>query len=94
MRRMALTVGLALLGVVIAFGAGQRWQHSRRAIADHKLARTGVRTMRRNKWLSFRAAVVIALLLVAYLVGMFNLVLNGDGAGESEPSPKPSTGRR
>ncbi|MGH3488586.1 MAG: hypothetical protein ACRDP8_11840 [Actinopolymorphaceae bacterium] len=91
---MALTVGLALLGVVIAFGAGKRWQHSRRAIADHKLARTGVRTMRRNKWVSFRAAVVIVVLLVAYLVGMYNLAVgDGDGAAPS-PTPTPtSTGR-
>ncbi|MEQ7122918.1 hypothetical protein ABN034_00215 [Actinopolymorpha sp. B11F2] len=91
---MALTVGLALLGVVIAFGAGKRWQHSRRAVADHKLARTGVRTMRRNKWLSFRASLVIVVLLVAYLVGVFNLAIDGRGAGEPGPSPSPTASRR
>jgi heme A synthase len=93
MRRMALTVGLALLGVIVAFGAGKRWQHSRRAIADHKLARTGVRTMRRNKWVSFRATAVIAVLLAAYLVGMYNVAFDDD-EGTPRPTPTPTSTRR
>jgi uncharacterized membrane protein YidH (DUF202 family) len=70
---MSLTVGLVVIGVVIAFGAGMRWQHNKRTWADYRLARTGHRNFARLRWVTLWAVVVFLILLGAYLMGLLRM---------------------
>lgn len=82
-----VSVILVIIGVAIAFGAGKRWQHSQRAFSDHRLARTGIRTTRKNRLVSVRATVVLVILLAAYLVGTLLVAIEGHSDEGQQPGP-------
>ena len=77
MRPMSLTVSLVVIGVVIAFGAGMRWQHNKRTWADWRLARTGQRNYGRLRWFTLWAVVVFLIFLGAYLIGLVRIAGTG-----------------
>jgi hypothetical protein len=74
---MSLTVGLVVIGVVIAFGAGMRWQHNKRTWSDYRLARTGHRNFGRLRWVTLTAAVGFLVLLGAYVLGLLRMAGGG-----------------
>jgi hypothetical protein len=90
-----VSVVVLVIGVV-AFYAGKRWQHTQRATADYRLARTGLRTARKTQLLSLRAVSIALILLVAYLIGTFNLAFDRNEdkqprpAATSTPAEKPA----
>ncbi|HEY8457259.1 MAG TPA: hypothetical protein VIL34_16830 [Actinopolymorphaceae bacterium] len=73
---MTMTVGLVVAGVVLAFIAGRRYQHSKRTWSDWRVARTGERNFRKMRWSALKAAVIAAILLGAYLIGIVRLGLD------------------
>lgn len=81
-----VSVVLLLVGVVIAFVAGKRWQHIQRATADYRLARTGLRTTRKTRLLSLRAVSIAIILLAAYLIGTFQLAVDRDEGKQPRPA--------
>ena len=85
-----VSVLLVLIGAAIAFGAGMRWQHTRRASADRRLARTGARTTRKTHWVSLKATAVVVILLAAYLVGTLTVAINGQDDNAPRPGPSSS----
>ncbi|HZC27879.1 MAG TPA: hypothetical protein VE287_12700 [Actinopolymorphaceae bacterium] len=74
---MVLTLGLVIIGVVIAFAAGSRWRHSRRTWADHKLARSSKSTYGRLRWTSLTVAAGFIIILAAYLIGLARMAVGG-----------------
>jgi hypothetical protein len=87
----SVTAVLVLIGAAIAFVAGARWQHTKRTWADHRLARTGERNFRKMRWTTSWAAAVVAVFLVAYLLGVVNLAVNGEDDGSAKPRSTPTS---
>jgi hypothetical protein len=59
---------LLVIGVFIAFWAGGKWRHYRRAWSDHRVAREVEKKLRAGRWLAARAAFVAVIATVLYLV--------------------------
>jgi hypothetical protein len=81
-----VSVVVLVVGLVVAFVAGKRWQRVQRATADYRLARTGLRTARKAQLLSLRAVSIVLILLLAYLLGMFKLAADSDGDNQPRPA--------
>jgi ABC-type dipeptide/oligopeptide/nickel transport system permease component len=63
------TLILVIFAVLIAFWAGSRWRHNRRTWADHKLTVGGVKSLRKLRWVTLKAALVALVATLLYLVG-------------------------
>ena len=74
---MVVTLGLVILGAVIAFAAGSRWRHNKRTWADHRLARTSKATYGRLRWTTLTVAAGFIVLLAAYLIGLARMAVGG-----------------
>jgi ABC-type Fe3+ transport system permease subunit len=61
------TVVLVIIAVVIAFWAGDRWRHNKRTWADHKLTSDGLKSLRKLRWVTFKAAVAAIVATLLYL---------------------------
>ena len=61
------TVFLAIVAAVIAFWAGSRWRHNKRTWADHKLTAEGLRSLRKLRWVTLKAAVAAIVATLLYL---------------------------
>jgi hypothetical protein len=59
---------LLVLGLFIAFWAGGKWRHFRRAWSDHKIARAAEKNLRGARWIAARTAFVAVIATLLYLV--------------------------
>lgn len=59
---------LLVIGVFIAFWAGDKWRHYRRSWADHRAARDAVKKANAVRWLAFQVAWVAVAVTVLYLL--------------------------
>jgi hypothetical protein len=74
---MGVTLGLVIIGAVIAFAAGSRWRHSKRTWADYRLARTSKGTYGRLRWTTITVAAGFIIILAAYLIGVARMAMGG-----------------
>jgi len=80
-----VTLLLVLIGVVIAFWAGSRWRHHRRTWSDHRSTRALEKTMRKTRWVTFRAALVAVAATFVYLLGTGSISFAHRPAHQSRP---------
>lgn len=59
---------LIVAGVVIAFRAGYAWRHHKRTWADHKIARTGEKKLRKLRWKTLFDGILAVAGIVGFLV--------------------------
>jgi ABC-type Fe3+ transport system permease subunit len=61
------TLILVLAGVIIAFWAGGRWRRNAKTWADHRTAKAARNTLKKTRWVTFRAVTIALFVLVVYL---------------------------
>jgi hypothetical protein len=67
---------LLLIGVFIAFWAGDKWRHYRRSWADHRAAKKAMKDANAVRWLAFRAAWFALAVTLLYLVASGTISFN------------------
>jgi hypothetical protein len=94
----AATFILVIAGVYLAFRAGGRWRHNKLAWADAKATKVKWQVLKKFRWVTLRASLVAALVLVIYLFvsGAISLHIGHDDAVPAQvghttkPSPHKS----
>lgn len=84
------TLLLVIVGGVVAFLLGYRWRHHTRSRSDYRLAVTAMGKALQIRRAALRAVVVIALIVVAYFVGVVRLTMTGQD-GSQKPANAPHT---
>jgi ABC-type Fe3+ transport system permease subunit len=63
------TILVVLIAVIVAFWAGSRWRHNTRTWSDYRGAKAGMKSLRKLRWLTLKAALLAVAVTVVYLVG-------------------------
>ncbi|HKD96117.1 MAG TPA: hypothetical protein VKB69_00820 [Micromonosporaceae bacterium] len=93
------TLLLVVIAGVVAFLLGYRWHHHSRSRADYRVAVSAARKSLQIRRAALRAVVIVAVLCLAYFVGVVRLTMTGQDDSQKpagvphtvSPSPTPRT---
>jgi hypothetical protein len=79
---------LVIIGMILAFLFGRGYQVAHRAWADYRDGKAKVSLLQRAFWAAVRAALVIGMVGLLYLMG--SVYLAAGGTSKPAPSPVPT----